>query len=89
MTLETLLPTAPSVGTTGDLARWLTAQGFRTRDGRAIRTWMVRRMFELGLIEEARPRLGTYRLVSRDFVPVVVAALRQAGYISAGPAETF
>ena len=78
-TLTTL--TLPTVMTTGGVARAMTARGYRTPDGRDIRPWMVRRMFDLGLVSETAPRLGTYRLVPETDIPVVVEALRRAGYI--------
>jgi hypothetical protein len=73
-------PATPAM-TTGDLARRLTYQGERTPDGRPIRTWMVRRMFEMGLVAEANTRLGKYRLISESDVPGVLDALRRAGYL--------
>ncbi len=73
--------TLPTVMTTGDVARAMTARGYRTPDGRDIRPWMVRRMYELGHVAESVTRVGTYRLVPVGDIPVVVEALSRAGYI--------
>ena len=86
-TLTTL--TLPTVMTTGDVARAMTARGYRTPDGRDIRPWMVRRMYELGHVAESVSRVGTYRLVPVGDIPFVLAALRRTGYLDVPPDETW
>ena len=83
MTL-TLDPTQLEM-TTGDVARELRGQDHRTPDGRPIRTWMVRRVYELGMVAETRRRVGGYRVVRREDLPLVMAALVRAGYLTDAP----
>lgn len=64
--------TAVNVITIGDLAR---------RVGRPV--WMVRRVFERGLLPPA-PRVGPYRVVTEADVPRIIAAMRTAGYLDDG-----
>ena len=71
--------------TTGDVARELREQGHRTPDGRPIRTWMVRRMYELGRVAESRSRVGGYRVVRREDLPLVMVAQVRAGYLAEAP----
>ena len=42
--------------------------------------WMVRRIFERGLLPDP-PRIGGYRVIADSDIPAVEAALRQAGYL--------
>jgi len=44
--------------------------------------WQVRRLFERGLLPPA-PRVGAYRVIAADDLPVVEEALRRAGYLPA------
>jgi DNA-binding transcriptional MerR regulator len=59
----------PTALTIGDVAR---------RFGCAA--WMVRRLFERGLLPPA-PRVGVYRVISAGDLPLVERALREAGYL--------
>ena len=43
--------------------------------------WMVRRLYERGLLPEP-PRVGGYRVVPLADVPLVEAAMRRAGYLT-------
>jgi hypothetical protein len=45
-----------------------------------IRPWMVRRVYERGLLPEPA-RLGPWRVVYLDQLPALEAALRAAGYL--------
>jgi hypothetical protein len=45
-----------------------------------IPPWMVRRVYERGLLPEP-PRVGAYRVVPVDDLPRLEAALRGAGYL--------
>ena len=42
--------------------------------------WQVRRLFERGLLPQA-PRVGAYRVIANNDLPVVGEALRRAGYL--------
>ena len=42
--------------------------------------WKVRRLFERGLLPPAS-RIGAYRVFDESEIPVIEAALRQAGYL--------
>jgi hypothetical protein len=57
--------------TLGDIARHY---------GRPV--WMVRRLYERGILSEP-PRVGGYRVVPPADVPLVEAAMRRAGYLPA------
>jgi hypothetical protein len=46
--------------------------------------WMIRRLFERGLLPPA-PRVGAYRVIAAADLPLVERALRVAGYL---PRET-
>ncbi|MBA4190914.1 MAG: hypothetical protein C0467_23240 [Planctomycetaceae bacterium] len=83
--MTVMIETNQSELTTGELARELRNQGYRTPDGRPIQTWMVRRVFELGLIVETHRRVGGYRVVRREELPLVLAALARAGYLTSDP----
>lgn len=45
-----------------------------------VRPWMVRRLFERGLLPPAA-RLGMFRVVSESDLPLVETALLGAGYL--------
>jgi hypothetical protein len=62
--------TKPDVMTVGAVARYF-----------GCRTWMVRRLFERGLLPPA-PRMGPMRVVSECDLPVVERALLNAGYLA-------
>jgi hypothetical protein len=49
--------------------------------------WMVRRVFERGLLPEPA-RIGGYRVVPLTDVPLVEAAMRRAGYLPAAEQAT-
>lgn len=42
--------------------------------------WQVRRVFERGLLPEPQ-RVGAYRVVGAEDLPLIEKALRQAGYL--------
>jgi hypothetical protein len=47
-----------------------------------VKPWMVRRLFERGILPEP-PRLGCYRVIHAGDLPEVEAALRKCGYLPA------
>lgn len=65
----------PSLFTLGPVARLYGCQ-----------TWQVRRLFERGLLPPAF-RIGTYRVIAVEDLPLVEQALGAAGYL--GPKEQF
>ena len=66
-----MTPTTTGIATLGDLARHF---------HRPI--WMIRRLFERGFLPAAE-RVGGYRVVPISDIPMVEAALRAAGYLTA------
>jgi DNA-binding transcriptional MerR regulator len=42
--------------------------------------WQLRRVFERGLLPEPS-RVGAYRVIAREDLPLVEEALRKAGYL--------
>jgi DNA-binding transcriptional MerR regulator len=49
-----------------------------------VEVWQVRRLYERGILPPAA-RVGLYRVVTTDDLPIVERALRSAGYL---PNET-
>jgi DNA-binding transcriptional MerR regulator len=47
-----------------------------------VHPWQVRRVYERGLLPPAA-RVGAYRIIAVADLPLVEAALRQAGYLAA------
>ena len=45
-----------------------------------VLAWQVRRLFESGKLPEP-PRMGVYRAISPDDLPVIKRALQDAGYL--------
>ena len=72
MTADRDPPTAPAelltLGQVGDHYR--------------IQGWKVARLFDRGILPPPR-KVGVYRVVSRDQLPVIEEALRRAGYLPA------
>jgi hypothetical protein len=60
----------PEVYTIGGLARHF-----------GVEAWQVRRLFQRNLLPPAA-RLGAWRVVTADDLPVVEQALRSAGYLA-------
>jgi hypothetical protein len=52
----------------------------RAAEALGVQPWQVRRVFDRGLLPTPA-RVGQYRVIPADSLPLVEAALRQAGYL--------
>ena len=52
-----------------------------------VQPWQIRRLFTLGDLSEA-PRIGGKRVLFRDQLPTIVAALRARGWLPNASQET-
>ncbi len=49
----------------------------------SVHEWQVRRLFEAGHLQE-RPKFGGKRMIDPNYIPVIVEALRERGWLSSG-----
>ena len=61
--------------TTSGVAAYYTERGY------PLKSWQVRRTYEVGLMPEPAYRAGMYRLICREDLPALGQALWRLGYL--------